>query len=186
MSLTEQKGGPIGRPSIKSHYEEDFIRKVVQEVELGLSVRRASIQYELHRSTLENWLKRYGSATYLKNKRVSFTPAFRRTVVRAVETGKMSIKEACLAYNVKTPITIETWIKDCKRENDELTASNTDLLKKQEVKKEADPTTLAEVKNLQKQLAEAQLKIAALNTLIDVAEEQLKINIRKKPGARQS
>jgi hypothetical protein len=38
---------------------------------------------------------------------------------------------------------------------------------------------------LRKKLADAQLKIAALNTLIDVAEEQLKINIRKKPGAKQ-
>jgi hypothetical protein len=30
------------------------------------------------------------------------------------------------------------------------------------------------------------LKLKALNTLIDVAEEQLKIDIRKKSGARQS
>jgi transposase len=43
-----------------------------------------------------------------------------------------------------------------------------------------------EIKRLQQQLADANLKIAALNTLIDVAEEQLKINIRKKPGAKQS
>ena len=39
---------------------------------------------------------------------------------------------------------------------------------------------------LQKALEEAELKIKALNTLIDVAEEQLKIDIRKKSGARQS
>jgi hypothetical protein len=28
--------------------------------------------------------------------------------------------------------------------------------------------------------------VKALNTMIDVAEEQFKISIRKKPGARQS
>ena len=39
---------------------------------------------------------------------------------------------------------------------------------------------------LQKALQEAELKIKALNTLIDVAEEQLKIDIRKKSGAKQS
>ena len=39
---------------------------------------------------------------------------------------------------------------------------------------------------LQKALQEAELKIKALNTLIDVAEEQLKISIRKKSGAKQS
>ena len=35
-------------------------------------------------------------------------------------------------------------------------------------------------------LQEAELKVKALNTLIDIAEEQFKISIRKKPGARQS
>jgi transposase len=44
----------------------------------------------------------------------------------------------------------------------------------------------AEKEALKKALAEAQLKISALNTLIDVAEAQFKIRIRKKAGARQS
>ncbi len=44
----------------------------------------------------------------------------------------------------------------------------------------------AEKQALKKALEEAQLKIRALNTLIDVAEDQFKIAIRKKPGARQS
>ena len=39
---------------------------------------------------------------------------------------------------------------------------------------------------LEKALQEAELKIKALNTLIDVAEDQLKIDIRKKSGAKQS
>lgn len=43
-----------------------------------------------------------------------------------------------------------------------------------------------ELEALKKALSEAQLKIIALNTLIDVAEEQLNINIRKKSGAKQS
>ena len=40
--------------------------------------------------------------------------------------------------------------------------------------------------DMEKALKEAELKIKALNTLIDVAEEQLKIDIRKKSGAKQS
>jgi transposase len=59
-----------------------------------------------------------------------------------------------------------------------------DVMKKrpQEQPEETDPERLA----LQKALEEAQMKIRALNTLIDVAEDQFKIAIRKKPGARQS
>jgi hypothetical protein len=37
----------------------------------------------------------------------------------------------------------------------------------------------------EKQLEDAKMKNIALNMLIDVAEEKLKISIRKKPGAKQ-
>jgi len=47
-------------------------------------------------------------------------------------------------------------------------------------------TQEAETAALKKELEEARLKISALNTLIDVAEDQFKIKIRKKAGARQS
>jgi hypothetical protein len=49
-----------------------------------------------------------------------------------------------------------------------------------------------ELESLQKQLKEAEKRLEqasmqniALNMLIDVAEEKLKISIRKKPGAKQ-
>ena len=40
-------------------------------------------------------------------------------------------------------------------------------------------------KALEKQLEDAMMKNIALDLLIDVAEEKLKISIRKKPGAKQ-
>ncbi len=39
--------------------------------------------------------------------------------------------------------------------------------------------------NPEKELADAKLTIAALETMIDIAEEQFKISIRKKLGAKQ-
>ena len=41
------------------------------------------------------------------------------------------------------------------------------------------------IKELEKKLEEAQIKNITLETLIDVAEKELKIPIRKKPGAKQ-
>jgi BMFP domain-containing protein YqiC len=41
------------------------------------------------------------------------------------------------------------------------------------------------IKELEKQLEKARMKNIALNTLIDVAETELKIPIRKKPGTKQ-
>jgi hypothetical protein len=52
--------------------------------------------------------------------------------------------------------------------------------------KKTKPFNAVQTQALQKALEEAELKIKALNTLIDVAEEQLKIDIRKKSGAKQS
>ena len=42
------------------------------------------------------------------------------------------------------------------------------------------------IKQLEKQLALSNLKVEALETLIDIAETELKIEIRKKPGTKQS
>lgn len=42
-----------------------------------------------------------------------------------------------------------------------------------------------EIKQLQRELFKAQLHNKLLNAMIDIAEEQLHINIRKKSGARQ-
>jgi hypothetical protein len=42
-----------------------------------------------------------------------------------------------------------------------------------------------QLKEAEKQLAEASIKNIALNMLIDVTEEKLKISIRKKPSAKQ-
>ena len=41
------------------------------------------------------------------------------------------------------------------------------------------------MRQLEKQLEDAQMKNIALETMIDVAEEQLKITIRKKSGPKQ-
>ena len=73
-------------------------------------------------------------------------------------------------------------MREFKEENDDLS-----LTKAEEVaKKTVDPSDNAELKALKKALEEANLKIRALDTMIDIAEEQLKIDIRKKSGARQS
>ena len=43
-----------------------------------------------------------------------------------------------------------------------------------------------QVKDLQRRLALSELKVEALETMIDIAEEQLHVDIRKKSGAKRS
>lgn len=42
-----------------------------------------------------------------------------------------------------------------------------------------------QIKQAEKQLEDAKMKNIALETMIDIAEEQLKISIRKKSGPKQ-
>jgi hypothetical protein len=53
------------------------------------------------------------------------------------------------------------------------------------VKSSKEKELEAKIQELQRKLEYEQLRTLALNTLIDVAERDLKISIRKKPGAKQ-
>jgi len=51
---------------------------------------------------------------------------------------------------------------------------------------ENEAALLLKIAALEKQLEHQQLKVVVLDTLIDVAEKQLNISIRKKPGTQRS
>ena len=105
--------------------------------------------------------------------------------MRAIIAGRMTIEAAQAACNIRRSKTIRIWISDYQqRENVDLAVTNLSELGRKKTTSKATAGQ-QQIKVLQEQLDNEKLKVAALNTLIDVAEEQLKINIRKKPGARQ-
>jgi transposase-like protein len=170
------------RANRQSRYDKRLILKIVKEVEEGLPRTEAIRIYGLGTSTLDGWFKIYGSQNYQEHiKRKTYTNLQKRTIVSAIEQGRMTIEEAHVAYKIKSPKTIREWLQQFKSEKVEICIEKQVPMSK---KKKADTTS--QTAALQKALQEAELKIKALNTLIDVAEEQLKIDIRKKSGARQS
>ena len=166
----------------QSRYDKRLILKIVKEVENGLPRKEANRIYGLGKTSLDGWMRDYGSAEYQeKIKRKTFTNLQKRTIATAVEQGRSTVKEAKMAYGIKSEKTIRNWLLQYKSEKVEICIAKTSPMAKgnpsvKDLEKEA----------LQKALQEAELKIKALNTLIDVAEDQLKIDIRKKSGARQS
>ena len=112
-----------------------------------------------------------------------YSDTFRRKVVEEVLSGRIHVAGAARKYGIEHRSTVSSWLK--------WHAKNHDIAPKQvpmaeQESKAPDPIEQSELKALQQALKAAELKIAALETLIDVAEEQLKIDIRKKPGTRQS
>ena len=166
----------------QSRYDRRLILKIVKEIEAGLPRKEANRIYGLGKSTLHGWMRDYGSNNYHLNiKRKTFSNLQKRTIVTAIEQGRLTIKEAKTAYNIKTEKIIRNWLLQYKSEKVEICIENTSP-----VAKDKSSSKDLEKEALQKALQEAELKIKALNTLIDVAEDQLKIDIRKKSGAKQS
>jgi len=111
-----------------------------------------------------------------------FSVAHRRWLVREIESGRMTINSAVATYDFKQKDPdrlIRYWMK---RYSSEIPLTLPLMSEKDRQKAEALEKRL---KELEKQLEYAQMKNVALETLIDVAEDQLKIKIRKKSGPKQ-
>lgn len=166
----------------QSRYDRRLILKIVKEIEAGLPRKEANRIYGLGKSTLHGWMRDYGSQDYQENmKRRTYNSLLKRTVIAAIEQGRLTVKEAKIAHNIKTEKIIRSWIAQYKTEKVEICIEKPSVLAKdKKTKKDLEKEALLQA------LKEAELKIKALNTLIDVAEDQLKIDIRKKSGAKQS
>jgi|SRR5580658_1204316 transposase len=172
-----------GREGRGCHFSKPLILKIVQQVENGLSRSVIVEQYKISRSTIADWMRDYGSATYHAGRQGHLGQANKTSILRAVLDGRMTVREAMIAYRVGSS-TIHQWIRAYKREKGEL--ASVMGTKKSSEDKQRKGAADQEKEDLMKALQQAQLQIQALNTLIDVAEDKFKIAIRKKAGAKQS
>jgi transposase len=184
MSTNIDKNEFPGRKGRRPGLDKRFIKEIVDAIEKGLPRSEAVRSHGISRSTISDWMREYGSQAYHASKQGHLSLQQRRSIVRAIEEGRMTVAEAKLAHKIGWTPTITKWLRDSKRENEELVVSNKILMDKKEDNQQPDADPVK--KALEQALQEAELKIKALNTLIDVAEENFKISIRKKPGARQS
>ena len=112
----------------------------------------------------------------------TYEVAFRRWLVREIEEERMTLSEAIERFNFN-PENGRTLIYHWRQKYaSEMVLSLPVMTEKERQKTEALQKRLKEA---EKQLEHAQMKNIALETLIDVAEDMLKISIRKKPGAKQ-
>jgi transposase len=163
-------------------FDKREIIKIVGMIESGVPRREILCQYGMHHSTLTYWMNRHGSPSYRDERPRCYSPSERRSILRAVESG-MSVRQACVAFGVKCRSTVDRWLR---MEKSGRPRNNAELSPQTPVMQPKEEYGTDERKALERELAEAQLKIRALETMIDIAEEQLKIDIRKKSGAKQS
>jgi transposase-like protein len=186
MSSNIGKKGSSVTKNKHRQYDKRFILEIVESIENGMVRSVITKEQGIAKSVLACWMRDYGSPSYQASKKGHFSQQEKRSIVRAIQEGRMTIYEARIAYRVNSTVTITKWIKESKRENAELVSSNLPVMANKEQNQQPDPDPKKALAEALKKLEEAELKVKALNTLIDVAEEQFKISIRKKAGARQS
>jgi hypothetical protein len=110
-----------------------------------------------------------------------YETSFRRWLVCEIESGRMSWQEARAKFHL--PYHFDTLYKNWQqRYSDEIVLT----LPLMSAKERTDNQELEKrIKELEKQLELAQMKVVALNTVIDIAEKSYKLEIRKKYGPKQ-
>ena len=113
-----------------------------------------------------------------EGRRNHFTEAFKRHVVGEVEMGRISQSEANRRYDILGHSTILKW---CRKYGKLSSHRNTKVGIKTIDEKEIELIRLQnENKALRQELEDARFKNVVLETLVDVAERELQIPIRKK------
>ena len=105
--------------------------------------------------------------------------AFRRWLVRELNDKKLTRTEAAAIFNLSGHSILYDWTRKYSDAHElSLPVMTTEeKLEKQALEKR--------IKELEKKLDSSMMHVKALNTFIDIAEDQLKISIRKKSGTKQ-
>jgi transposase len=183
METELDQNEPIVRFHDRGHFQKDLRAQIVKLIESGTPRSVITFQYGVPRGTLCDWMKNHGSKEYQAKRNGSgLTDVEKRSIVRQIEQGQLTPHAARKAYGLSGD-TLNKWLRSSVKENVELAVYDPFEMK-EKPKIELDTPDL-EKEALKKALEHAQMKISALNTLIDVAEDQFKIAIRKKAGAKQ-
>lgn len=109
-----------------------------------------------------------------------YSDEFKKSVVKQVLLGHISKEEARRRYGIKGKSAVLNWIR-------KFDYSQTHQMTNKCKARHPDTTQLeSENKRLHQELEMERLRVLSLNVMIDLAEEQFKIPIRKKSGAKQS
>jgi transposase len=115
-----------------------------------------------------------------------FTDEFKFKVVQEYLTTSISYEELKKKHCIRGNNCVSNWM----RKFGGSSVTDEQLSIQRAMSKEAEKTPQerkleAKIKDLEKALEYERMRTLALDTMIDVAERDLKISIRKKPGTKQ-
>jgi transposase-like protein len=112
-----------------------------------------------------------------------FSDALKREVVLEYYSGKIFREELAGKYGISPATTISSWVNEVKAKGEDLSHLPGPKGLSDRKGKQSDAER---IKALERQLSDERLKTLGLETMIDIAEKELKIDIRKKSVTKQS
>lgn len=122
----------------------------------------------------------------MKRKVNHFTDEFKFMVIQEYLNSDISLAELKNKHSIRGNGCVSDWMR--KFGTSEVTVEQINLqrtMSKEEEKTPRERKLEAKVKELEKALEHERLRTLALDTMINIAERDLKISIRKKSGTKQ-
>lgn len=116
-------------------------------------------------------------------RRPKYTESFARQVVRDILINHLTFRRAAQRYNIASATHVHRWYKKYSVEIGQMITTPKPIAQENDV--HATDKDAAAIKELQKALEIANLKITSLEIMIDIAEDELNVDIRKKSGTKQ-
>lgn len=127
-----------------------------------------------------------------RSARNNYSRTFKREVALEYRLGKLSRQELAEKYKISDPSNISHWVRIFEDEINQIHLSAMKRIPKGEIKSEREIALEERVKQLEKlldkkdkDLSFSKMEAHAYKTMIDIAEEQLHIQIRKKAGPKR-
>lgn len=159
------------------HFSKEQKIRIVQEIESGQLTRKEAMEkYNIvGHGTLNSWLLQY-SINPEGVIRKQYKKADQRLAAYKIVTGESTVDEIARSMEIATS-TVSGWVRKYKNDVQKKTPST--------VKEKSLEHSTEVDKSKQKEIEELKLKVAGLEMMIDIAEKELKIDIRKKPGTKR-
>ena len=158
-------------PRITLEKKEQIVKALEKkEIDIDEADRQSNVSV----ITIHEWLRTIGNPDLIPRKQQTYSEQEKRQIVYELQSGKLIPKEILQKYKI-VKATLKSW--------EGRYLSDIDLLKNNDMTQKELPLNVAvQDKNAVESL---KLKIAALETMIDIAETEFNIDIRKKSGSKQ-
>jgi transposase len=161
-----------GKRSTFRVFSKDERKRIVTLIEQGEITRQQAMQeYGIAApDTLRSWILRYSVNPESIFGKV-FSKAEKRHTAYRIITGECSSSQLANELSID-PSTLRKWVRDVKAEAGYSKAGK-------------NLPSADQMASQSQTVEDLQLKVAALNMMIDIAEKELGIDIRKKSGTKQ-